>query len=66
MIKGGMGIDLEDYYHVSAFEHILSEQDKKELPSLVVPSTDIILGILEKYDIKATFFCPWSCRTRIS
>jgi polysaccharide deacetylase family protein (PEP-CTERM system associated) len=56
-LHGGMGIDLEDYYHVSAFENILSNTQKQNLPSLVVDSTHILLDILEKYHIQATFFC---------
>ena len=54
---GGMGIDLEDYYHVSAFENILSEGDKEELPSFILQSTELLLNIFKKYDIQATFFC---------
>lgn len=57
MIINGMGIDLEDYYHVSAFENILSDEDKENLPRFIVSATNLLLKIFEKYNIKATFFC---------
>lgn len=56
-LHGGMGIDLEDYYHVSAFENILTEQDKADLPSYICPATELLLEIFARNNIKATFFC---------
>lgn len=53
----GMGIDLEDYYHASIFDNLLSQSDKDVLPSRVKDGTYILLDILEKYNIKSTFFC---------
>ena len=49
-------IDVEDYYQVSAFEKVIDPSSWHTLKSRVVRNTMIILDILEKRNIKATFF----------
>lgn len=49
-------IDVEDYYHVSAFESIVRQEDWPRFESRVERNTMNVLGILSDYDIKATFF----------
>ena len=49
-------IDVEDFFQVSAFESIVSKKSWDDYPSRVVQNTRKILSILEKHNIKATFF----------
>jgi polysaccharide deacetylase family protein (PEP-CTERM system associated) len=56
LIKNYLTIDVEDYYQVSAFEKICGFEKWDDYPSRVVANTERVLSILEKYDIKATFF----------
>ncbi len=49
-------VDVEDYYHVSAFESYIHTDEWTYLPSRVEASTNKIIGILDKYGAKATFF----------
>ncbi len=56
MIKNAMTIDVEDYFHVSAFENHISRSNWHSLPCRVERNMDLILGLLDKHQIKATFF----------
>jgi polysaccharide deacetylase family protein (PEP-CTERM system associated) len=49
-------VDVEDYYHVSAFEAHISNNNWEFLPSRVEYNIKRILEILDTYDVKATFF----------
>ena len=49
-------IDVEDYYHVSAFERIVEHKDWNRYDSRIEVNTKIILDLLDSYNIKATFF----------
>jgi polysaccharide deacetylase family protein (PEP-CTERM system associated) len=49
-------IDVEDYFQVSAFEPLVSKESWDTYPSRVTQNTQKILSILEKHNIKATFF----------
>lgn len=49
-------IDVEDYYHVSAFESVVRYEDWHLYESRVERNTHHILAILDKYQTKATFF----------
>lgn len=51
-----LSVDVEDYYHVSAFAGVVHAEDWPCFESRVVQNTDRILGILEEYRVKATFF----------
>jgi polysaccharide deacetylase family protein (PEP-CTERM system associated) len=55
-ITHAMTIDVEDYYHVSAFESVISPTSWDQWPSRVVANTDKLLEIFHEADIKATFF----------
>lgn len=57
IITYGMGIDLEDYYHASIFDTVLSKDDKQALPPSVIKGTEFLLSLFQEYNIKATFFC---------
>ncbi len=49
-------IDVEDYYHVSAFEHIIGHKKWDSFSSRIVTNTKVILDIFEQHGVKATFF----------
>lgn len=49
-------VDVEDYYHVSAFEPYLDYKNWEYLPSRVESNIMRILEILEDRKVKATFF----------
>jgi polysaccharide deacetylase family protein (PEP-CTERM system associated) len=49
-------IDVEDYYHVSAFERVVPRADWERLESRVRRNTDRLLALLEEADTRATFF----------
>ena len=51
-----MTIDVEDYYHVSAFNSIIRFEDWEKYESRVEDNIRRILLILDEYNTKATFF----------
>lgn len=55
--RGALTIDLEDYFHVSAFDEVLSRRDWPTMPSRVVASTERLLALFAEAGAKATFFC---------
>jgi len=55
-ISNYLTIDVEDYYHVSAFERIIGHKNWNSYDSRIEVNTKIILDLLDSYDIKATFF----------
>lgn len=56
MLKNMLSIDVEDYYHVSAFEKISLPSTWGGRESRVERNTDLILEILDESSVKATFF----------
>ncbi|MGJ8693926.1 MAG: XrtA system polysaccharide deacetylase [Thalassotalea sp.] len=55
-IVNAMTIDVEDYFHVSAFEKVISPDDWKACQPTVDYNTRRILDLYAQYDTKATFF----------
>lgn len=51
-----LSIDVEDYFHVSAFERVSPPSSWTEFERRVDQSTDKILAILARFNVKATFF----------
>ena len=51
-----MTVDVEDYYHVSAFSDVISSKDWDGYESRVEHNTNKILDLFSRYRIKATFF----------
>src|SRR5688500_9055722 len=49
-------IDVEDYFHVTAFEALVPRSAWQEMPSRVVRSTQRLLEILARRETRATFF----------
>lgn len=55
-IRNAMSIDVEDYFQVSAFAPHIRREDWDALPCRVERNVDVILGMLDEADAKATFF----------
>lgn len=55
-IKNAMTIDVEDYFHVAAFEKNIRRDDWALMPLRVEQSTDTLLALLDEMNVKATFF----------
>jgi polysaccharide deacetylase family protein (PEP-CTERM system associated) len=51
-----LSIDVEDYFHVEAFASIISPRSWHTFESRVERNVDTILGVLDKHQVKATFF----------
>ena len=51
-----MTVDVEDYFHVSAFEQSISPQDWSSLSPRVEQNTDRLLSLFAQHNVKATFF----------
>ena len=49
-------VDVEDYYQVSAFEPHVSRDRWGDYESRVEANTRIMLGLLDRHNVKATFF----------
>lgn len=55
-VLNAMTIDVEDYFHVSAFADIVSEDQWPSLESRVCRNTDRLLEIFGEAKVQATFF----------
>ncbi|MFZ6645830.1 XrtA system polysaccharide deacetylase [Undibacterium sp. TJN25] len=55
-IRNAMTIDVEDYFQVSAFADHISRDSWPTLSCRVERNIDLILGVLEASQVKATFF----------
>ncbi|MBU1310858.1 MAG: DUF3473 domain-containing protein [Gammaproteobacteria bacterium] len=49
-------VDVEDYFHVAAFDTTVSKQQWPDLPQRVVRNTEILLQQFDVHQAKATFF----------
>jgi polysaccharide deacetylase family protein (PEP-CTERM system associated) len=49
-------VDVEDYYHVSAFEKWIPRSDWDRYESRVEQNTHHLLEVLDRHDVRATFF----------
>lgn len=56
LTKNAMTIDVEDYFHVSAFENHIARSSWDNLPCRVERNLDLILQLLNEHDVRATFF----------
>ena len=55
-ILNAFSVDVEDYFQVSAFEHLVDRSDWSNYPVRVGQSTRCILDLLDRHGVKATFF----------
>lgn len=51
-----MTVDVEDYFHVSAFADVVTRREWDTLESRVVRNTERLLTLFERTDVRATFF----------
>ncbi len=56
MIVNAMSVDVEDYFHVSAFESVISRLDWERLEPRVQTNTRRLLTLFEARHVTATFF----------
>lgn len=49
-------IDVEDYFHVTAFEHVLQREKWENMEARIERNCEKLLLILDEYKVKATFF----------
>lgn len=56
-----LSFDVEDYFQVSNFEHVIPFRDWSSWPSRVERNTEIILSALEEASVHATFFVLGWC-----
>jgi polysaccharide deacetylase family protein (PEP-CTERM system associated) len=52
----GLSVDVEDWFQVGAFEHVIPRDDWDRLVSRVERNCDLILEMFAEADVKATFF----------
>lgn len=55
-IKNAMTVDVEDYFHVSAFENVIEKSNWNNLTCRVQRNTERILELFADHGVKATFF----------
>ena len=55
-IINAMTVDVEDYFHVSAFENSINKSDWTNMPLRVERNTYRLLELFEKHGVKSTFF----------
>jgi len=51
-----MTVDVEDYFHVSAFAKVIKPSEWSEWPTTVESNTRRLLDLFDEFGIKATFF----------
>lgn len=56
MIRNALTVDVEDYFHVSAFAGSISRNDWDNIPLRVVDNTQRLLQLFADSRVKATFF----------
>lgn len=55
-IVNAMTVDVEDYFHVSAFDHVVSRADWGSFESRVTANTDRLLELYASASVRSTFF----------
>lgn len=51
-----MSVDVEDYFHVSAFDGVVPRSQWDRMESRVVPNTRRLLDLFDEYAVRGTFF----------
>ncbi len=55
-VVNALSVDVEDYFHVSAFEECISRADWERMPSRVERNVERVLALFERHGVKGTFF----------
>lgn len=56
MLTNALTVDVEDYFHVSAFSESIDRNHWDRYPCRVEANTRVLLALFEKASVKATFF----------
>ncbi|EQB12091.1 polysaccharide deacetylase [Sphingobium quisquiliarum P25] len=56
MMQNALSVDVEDWFHVGAFERTIRREDWAGLPHRVERNTDKVLDLFAEAGVKATFF----------
>ena len=56
MLHNALTVDVEDYFHVSAFSGVISPTDWERYPLRVESNTQRLLDLFDEKQVKATFF----------
>jgi polysaccharide deacetylase family protein (PEP-CTERM system associated) len=56
MIRNALTVDVEDYFHVSAFSECIDQKDWDSYPLRVEKNTRRLLDLFDHHSVKATFF----------
>ena len=56
MLRNALSVDVEDWFHVGAFETVINRSSWDELDCRVERNTDAILALFDRRGVKATFF----------
>ncbi len=56
MIRNALSVDVEDYFHVGAFENTIKRSDWDTLECRVERNTDACIALFDERGVKATFF----------
>lgn len=63
-LVNALTIDVEDYYHVAAFDGVIKPDHWPQMESRFVRNTHALLDLFEQYHVKATFFVLGWCAER--
>ena len=55
-MRNALSVDVEDWFHVGAFEGVIDRENWRSLECRVERNTDVLLGMFDDAGIKATFF----------
>ena len=55
-MRNALSVDVEDWFQVGAFEHVIDRSDWESLPRRVEANTDAVLALFDEAGVKATFF----------
>ena len=55
-IFNALSVDVEDYFHVAAFDGAIDRRDWSGIQSRVVANTHKVLDFFAQHEVKATFF----------
>jgi polysaccharide deacetylase family protein (PEP-CTERM system associated) len=55
-VVNALTVDVEDYFHVSAFDSVVSRATWEQFDSRVVTNTERLLDLFDRAGVKATFF----------
>jgi len=56
MIVNALSVDVEEYYHGLEFEAAVPADERRQLPSRVEKSVELVLDVLARHSTRATFF----------